>query len=236
MEKKTIIITDLNMLHQAFRAYRSHDGIGYWFRGQANASWELLPKAGRKEFYLDNQRDLGRFNAWHKQAVAYKESPVHFIEGLALAQHHGLATRLLDWTINPLVACFFACDDIKNLDGVVYAYEPPDHYLDERFSLDDIKELNGVFGYHPKSISSRILNQKGLFTVHCDARNEIVVKESRLMNEEPNLIEFIIPAALKKDINLLLSDYGVDTAFIFPDLDGLSSHINKNTQSIANKT
>src|SRR2546427_519519 len=92
-------------LHTFFDAYRAHPPVGWWFRGQSDATWLLVPKAGRHEYFLPNDRDLGRFKSWKDRAVAYLGSlPTDEWECLAIAQHHGLATRLLDWTYNPLVA------------------------------------------------------------------------------------------------------------------------------------
>lgn len=81
-------------LHTLFRAFRSHGGIGWIFRGQADILWPLIPKAGRAEFRNDN--DLGRFNAWRSRALAHGLLPDNDWECLAIAQHYGLATRLLD--------------------------------------------------------------------------------------------------------------------------------------------
>lgn len=41
---------------------------------------------------------------------------------LTIAQYHGLATRLLDWSFNPLVAAYFAVKDFEDCDAVIYAY------------------------------------------------------------------------------------------------------------------
>lgn len=229
MNPKYFTLTNLEMLHLVFRGYRSHDGMGWLFRGQADASWDLLPKAGRKEFFLPENRDLGRFWSWARQAVAYSSLPSSDLEQLAIAQHHGLATRLLDWTMNPLVACFFACSECVEKDGAVYMYETPDKVVSEEHNIDVLRKNVGVFGYFPKSISPRVLNQKGLFTVHCEASQKIEVKESRLGNGEPNLLVLTIPAKLKEDIVKHLEDYGIDKSVLFPDLDGLSAHINRKT-------
>ncbi|HXU94145.1 MAG TPA: FRG domain-containing protein [Gallionella sp.] len=226
---KRFTLTDLEKLHLVFRGYRSHDGLANWFRGQADSDWELLPKAGRREYRLPNNRDLGRFNSWCGQAIAYCTLPVSQLEQLALAQHHGLATRLLDWTKNPLVACYFACCELPSVDGAVYIYEIPEKLFTEQSTIDQIREQQGVFGYIPNAIAPRVLNQKGLFTVHCDATQPIGVAPSRMGNGEPNLVQIVIPAKLKKEVLILLDDYGVDRSMLFPDLDGLSSHINSHT-------
>jgi len=63
-----------------------------------------------------------------------------------------------------------------------------DKVITEEHTASDLKELSGVYGYFPKSISPRLLNQKGIFTVHCDASQKIPVKESRLGDGKPNLL------------------------------------------------
>jgi len=229
MQHHTINLTDLDMLHKVFRGFRSHNGFGYVFRGHAQASWELLPKAGRPEFYLPDNRDLGRFNEWCRKAIAYTSLSSIYLEQLALGQHHGLATRLLDWSMNPLVACYFACSDHADKDGAVWMYETGDAVMTDQITRDTLKEQRGVFGYLPKAAFPRVINQKGLFTVHCDAAHGIDVKASRLGTELPNLIQLEIPAPMKADILELLGDYGIDRSYLFPDLDGLSAHVNSAT-------
>lgn len=232
MDHRTIEVTGVDLLHKVFRGFRSHEGMGYVFRGHAQASWELLPKAGRPEFYLPDNHDLGRFHHWTKSAVAYTSLSSSYLEQLALAQHHGLATRLLDWSMNPLVACYFACSDQADKDGAVWLYEMGGAILTDENTRDTLKGRQGVFGYLPKAIFPRVINQKGLFTVHCDAAHGIEVKESRLGNGMLNLMQLLIPASLKADILELLCDYGIDRSYLFPDLDGLSAHVNAATARI----
>ena len=234
MNPKYLTLSDLEMLHLVFRGYRSHDGMGFLFRGQADSSWDLLPKAGRKDFLLPDNRDLGRAWAWARQAVAYCSLPSSSLEQLAIAQHHGLATRLLDWTMNPLVACFFACFEHAEKDGAIYMCETPDQMVTEDHSVEDLKSFSGVFGYFPKSINPRVLNQKGIFTAHCPASRKIEIKESRTKNGKPNLLVLTIPAKLKEDVLQHLEDYGIDQSVLFPDLDGLSAHTNRKTLRMRN--
>ncbi|MBI1225747.1 MAG: FRG domain-containing protein [Bacteroidetes bacterium] len=89
------------------------------YRGQSDINWELIPKAGRAPFNKVN--DQKNFNKWQKRAVEYLTSePTNDWDWLVLAQHHGLPTRLLDWTQNVLVAAFFACYENQQEDGVIF--------------------------------------------------------------------------------------------------------------------
>jgi len=235
MKAGRINLENLEKLHLVFRGFRSHDGVGYWFRGQARLDWELLPKAGRKEYYLPDNRDLKRFDVWKRQAIAYCSLPARDLEQLALAQHHGFATRFLDWSMNPLVACYFACSDHLSADGVVYILEAPEQFLTDEANLSLLSEVEGVFAYIPNAIAPRVMNQKGIFSVHCDARQEIFVKDSRFGKAQPNLVQLVIPSTLKGEVIRLLDDYGINRSVLFPDLDGLSAYINSRTEGVGKR-
>ena len=117
-------------------------GSVWLYRGQGKTRehWPLLSKAGRPNHFgpaigsagkWDKQpewgylapRDMQVFSEWRKRAIAFRSDlPTEDWECLALAQHYGLPTRLVDWTKNPLVALFFAAESNPDEDGAVYGY------------------------------------------------------------------------------------------------------------------
>lgn len=240
MQLKEITLKDPIDIHLMFRAYRNHGPIGWWFRGHADKDWPLLPRAGRKEYLLpplrnpdpdDPPRDIGRFYDWRSHAIAYASIPENDWECLAFAQHHGLATRLLDWSFNPLVATYFACFEHIEKDGCVFMYDP------HEFIKSDVYPITSdcdCAGYIPRSLSPRILNQRGAFTVHGPPDRKITIRPNSVLPDEVNLVKLIIPANFKWALLQNLDDYGINRATLFPDLDGLCSHINYRTLAMKN--
>ncbi|SGZ16506.1 FRG domain-containing protein [Moritella viscosa] len=232
---ESITINDIETLHKIFSIYRSDKGFGFWFRGQANEAWPLIPSAGRDDYYLPDNRDLGRLKDWANYAVAHERLPENKIELLALAQHHGLATRLLDWTKNPLVACYFCVTSDLSSDGAIYILETPFTMAGDNLTLDEIKQHEGIISYLPKAFTPRVINQQGLFTIHCPSNKSITIEPSRYSTTEKNIRRIIIPSEQKSNIKEMLDCYGINESTVFPDLDGLSAYINGDTRSIVSK-
>ena len=119
-------------LFEAFQRYRG----GRWvFRGVHDPSFQLVPKIGRGVNYRAERRILDQFR---RQAPAYiNQLPRDEWELLALGQHHGLPTRLLDWTENPLVPAFFAADALFDRPGLIYALKTV-HIVKESADSDGV--------------------------------------------------------------------------------------------------
>ena len=95
-----------------------------WYRGHSNATWKLIPSMYRCEVHYLLERELLRdFKIRVSSEAAFNTRSEN--DWLFIAQHHGLPTRILDWTENPLVALFFAVEDYKNgKDGKIYCIHP----------------------------------------------------------------------------------------------------------------
>jgi FRG domain-containing protein len=226
------------------------------YRGQPNQSWPLRPKAGRLQFYdrvseLNRQKynatnpktiteslDLRRFAIWKAQAVACSDSlPESDFECLAYAQHYGLATRLLDWSSNPLVGLYFAAESRDNghkkLNGVVFAYQNF-KYLDPRKETFD--SIQRVVLYKPRPFDRRLLMQDAVFSYHPEPNVSLVPKlpPQDFPRQSPgggsDLIKIVVPSTSKDRILRELSGIGISRKTLFPDLEGLSMFLNWQTQ------
>src|ERR1035437_1548345 len=159
---KTYRAGSFREVHDILSCHRRHSGCGWCYRGQADIEWPLLPTAGRQQYYT--ARELGRLNVWRQQAIAFDPNlPANDWECMAVAQHHGLATRLLDWTWNPLVAAYFAAASPLNADGALYCYLPQ-LFID--IQTAKLESMDRVAAYRPRALAVRLVRQAGFFTYH----------------------------------------------------------------------
>jgi FRG domain len=95
-----------------------------WYRGHSDSGWMLLPSMYRPGVDFNKERELFRdFKIRMSTEGAF--NPQNEMDWLFIAQHHGLPTRMLDWTENPLVALFFAVENYSNgKDGKIFALHP----------------------------------------------------------------------------------------------------------------
>lgn len=117
------------------------------FRGQADASWKFSPGLYREGLFLAENLLLTEI-----KHVCPKEILENRFDTLVKMQHYGMPTRLLDTTINPLVALYFACESQsqKNVDGAVYVFPN----VPVSWSTDPLVQLimDFVFDYHPQKM------------------------------------------------------------------------------------
>lgn len=195
-----------------------HSGKTVVYRGVGKASYDLVPKVGRllrkgRPLTLSDERFI--LTQFKQRAIAHLErQPVDEWEWLALAQHHGLPTRLLDWSRNPLVAAYFAVAEDGDDDSAIYGFRNAKYLSSDKnpapFSVDHVARVI------PNHVTRRITAQAGLFTIHPEPSRALTLS---------TVEKHVIPAAARRKLKKSLSTLGIDKASMFPDLDGIAAHI-----------
>ena len=95
-----------------------------WFRGQGDVNWGLTPRLWRQEYIDANEAEIRLEFESVGQQLTQPQRPIDKWQWYFLMQHYGAPTRLLDWTINPLAALYFAIRDEFERDASVWIVDP----------------------------------------------------------------------------------------------------------------
>lgn len=146
-----------------------NDGYMFYFRGEGNDSWELQPYIMRKE------KAILRNKEGEMLLDLMSQRPEDFIGASSalsqwvIAQHHGLKTRLLDITRNPLVALFHACEhpldlngNILHVNGILHIFVVPKNIV-RAFDSDAVSVITNLAKL-PRSQQDRLMGQMMDFT------------------------------------------------------------------------
>jgi hypothetical protein len=255
--KNDIIVNNWEELQSALFQHSWDENIGrfrssYVYRGMWNTSFDLrtsLIRLGgdykRFEPYL-----LRNFKKYAHSNAAPGNSIWNW---LAVAQHHGLPSRLLDWTYSPYVALHFATAEFNNFnkDAAIWCvnYVKSNEYLPEKLKKAIYTEGSNVFTpevlepvcsslqelgcfqenefvvfLEPPSLDGRIVHQFALFSM---MSKPDAILSCWLENYSDLYFRIIIPAALKWEIRDKLDQVNITERVLFPGLNGLSQWLKR---------
>lgn len=212
VDRSHVPISNWKQLHGALEKMRDS---GWIFRGVSSPKHYLLPSIGREMIY-------GRYKLAQEKRLfeEFKNRAIALISGhtfddwawLAYAQHIGAPTRLLDWSVSPLIGLYFALESDADSDRVLYAvkYSKYLYEVDSRpeSPFENLKEGR----YTAPLFFDRIRAQRGIFTIHPDPT---------LIFHPKGLKSYLIDKSLVADFRRRLFKYGIDHWHIYPDSHGL---------------
>jgi hypothetical protein len=248
----TVELSDWNK----FKNFVNNLSENWAFRGQLSAGWELENAIERTDFIKLHHgieiRFLAEFQRGARNYLQRDEIPEHLIEWLALMQHHGAPTRLLDFSRSPFIAAYFAfeqCNPYLDIKTSIWAVNV--NYLKTRsienlglYFADKLEQNNNaineelfesifyenkyslVFPVEPFRMNRRYSLQQSIF-VSTGISHEPFMKQLGFLGGdiEKAVIKIELPSELQKEVLRDLQRMNLNRASLFPDLDGYAASL-----------
>ena len=229
-------VDDFWQNYTSFSFKDKSSGPDFLFRGVPKEKYKLIPSIGRDteentSGVIEGIEDdlLNEFKRLSAPVLGAEKAPKMDFDWLFLAQHYGLPTRLLDWSLNPLVALYFAVEKDDSDDAIVYAVR---HMITDQYKLFDYKTANYKKEYHsviaiqpkqgkiifvrPKYSDERYLNQRSVFSCPSNPFEALELENMHLIK---------IKSDWKPELRERLRTVGISTSYIYPGLGGIASEI-----------
>ncbi|WP_283812198.1 FRG domain-containing protein [Bradyrhizobium stylosanthis] len=217
-----------------------HADSSWVFRGLGDTRFGLIPGIGRGRYDLAKERTI--LEIFERRAAEFLDlTQMSAWDKMALAQHHGLPTRLLDWSTNPLVAAYFATTSspmalevrkagsrakpfnaVPSLESVsarIIAFRVRSSTIVDPETDKDPFDRQDVGFVLPRSVATRIVTQGGLFSCHPAPS---MAWEEPL--QSPKHI-FDVPGDLRKYFQQRLFYLGIEPQRIMSGLDGVGARL-----------
>jgi hypothetical protein len=244
----------LDEIDSARERLNFQDGEECFYRGQRETAWELLPTLLRHCKTKRIQRaaairglEGSLYFEFRARARELHDQSLSEWDILFSMRHHGLATRLLDWTATLGVAVFFALRDRRPnsvpcvwvlnpyalnriswsiRDLVAPEYLPRGDYDFSEYLVDYSKnagfDWDEPVALYPLQRNARQHAQRGYFTIHGEDHRPLEKIAGRRLLRKVEL-----PKEAWEDAEAFLNDAGIDEFLMFPDLDGLARHLHE---------
>jgi hypothetical protein len=235
-----------NSWQEGLRRHRSN----FVFRGAPRASHGLETSLQTGGFEAHERHLLTSFRKYALRSAV----PGDWVwNWLSVAKHHGLPTRLLDWSYSPYVAMHFATHDFRHYDEDaaiwcvdyrktnellpkplrkvleaedvgIFTTELLNRVATTLAEFDSLSKNDFVAFFEPPSLDERIVNQFALFSLPSSATLSL---RALLEGREASYRRIIIPAELKWEVRDKLDQANITERVLFPGLDGLSQWLKR---------
>lgn len=209
---KKVEIDSIEKFHEVILDYRPI----HIFRGVKKERYKLIPRIGRIAS-LPQSKEKTMLKQFKQIATPHLDiKPQNDLEWLTIAQHHGLPTRLLDWTTSPLIAAYFAVEKPYDGDSAIYVYGAAEQEIIGFTDSGDPFTTRDLSFIYPIHVSKNVAAQSSMFSIHPDPRKAF---------SSESVHKLIIKKTIREQLKMRLYYYGITRASLFPSLEGICEFI-----------